>query len=267
MVDKKITALTEATFPEVDDLLALVTDVGGAPETKKIEVANFLQGAVAYAASATTETLSATRNLTDDDTAILLLDPGGANRTVTLPDEADGNHVFILINTADADGELLTVRDYALANTLAILGRGEMGMFVSNGTAFRMIQWERKSICMHKPGPIVIGNTYLRIPVPMFMSDANAPWAVYDVEAFVGVAGTTGDLTIQLNNGTNDLLSTRITIETGEYHSKAAAAQPVINSSYRSLSGIPFIYVDIDAVQTTAPYDLTIMLHVARPTT
>jgi len=264
MADKKITELTAASAAEISDLLAIVTDVGTAPETKKIAVDDLLLSTLAYAASVTTETLSATRSLTDADTAVLLFDPGGASRIVSLPDEADDNHVFIIINTGDADGEILTVKDYALANNLAILGRGEMGMFISNGTTYRRLQWERKSICMHRPGPLATGDTYMRIPVPDEFANSDLPWAIYGVEAFVGTAGTTNSTQIQLNNGSNDILSTKLYIDTGEYASKDAATAAVINNSYRSLSGVRFVDVDIDAVSTTAPYDLTIMLHVAR---
>ena len=40
MVDQKITELAELTIPEEEDLLAIVDDVVGSPETKKIEVGN-----------------------------------------------------------------------------------------------------------------------------------------------------------------------------------------------------------------------------------
>ena len=84
------------------------------------------------------------------------------------------------------------------------------------------------------------------------------------VEAFVGEAGATGTTDIQLNNGTNDILSTVLTIDTGEYWSGYAATPAVVDNSYRPLSDVDFIDVDIDAVSTTEPMDLTVILYLTR---
>lgn len=62
------------------------------------------------------------------DGTLQLMDPGGASRTVTLPavSNLDTGRVFAVYNTADADGELLTVNNPA-ASPLLVLNRGEIG--------------------------------------------------------------------------------------------------------------------------------------------
>ena len=43
MTDKKITELTALTIPDSGDLLAIVDDPSGSPETKKILVENLMK--------------------------------------------------------------------------------------------------------------------------------------------------------------------------------------------------------------------------------
>lgn len=125
MADKKITQLTEMTEITVDDLLVLVDDPGGTPETKKMKIQNFL----AYMrngwfldtntwtyASATTFTVS--RDVTDVfdlGTKVRLKQGGGwkyfyvvatsyssPNTTITVTGGAD----YSLINAPITDGYL-----------------------------------------------------------------------------------------------------------------------------------------------------------------
>lgn len=86
---------------------------------------------------ATTKTLTGTETLTDASKPVQYLDPGGADRDVTLPAEADANHVFVLANTADAD-ELLTVKNDG-GSTIGTVGEDETKLFVSDGTSWLML--------------------------------------------------------------------------------------------------------------------------------
>jgi hypothetical protein len=71
---------------------------------------------------------------------VLLLDPGGADRDVTLPAE-DGNTAsglgITIRNTADADGEDLVVKNDA-GTTIATLIRGDVGQFRNDGTSWKI---------------------------------------------------------------------------------------------------------------------------------
>jgi hypothetical protein len=80
------------------------------------------------------------------------------------------------------------------------------------------------------------------------------------VGATVITAGVTGNTTIQLNNLTNDFLSTVITIEDGKLNSYIAATPPVINATYKLVSPSNVIRVDVDSVSTTPPKGLIITL-------
>jgi len=84
-----------------------------------------------------TETLAAGKTLTDADKPLQFLDTGGVARDVTLPTAAAGNHVFIIVNTADA-AETITVKN-AAASTIGTVAQGENKIFVSNGAIWKQI--------------------------------------------------------------------------------------------------------------------------------
>jgi len=82
------------------------------------------------------ETLSGNRVLTTVDATIQKLDPGGADRDVTLPAEADSTDlVFIILNTADGAGENLVIKDDSPA-TLATIGPGTGAFCTCDGTGW-----------------------------------------------------------------------------------------------------------------------------------
>ena len=80
------------------------------------------------------ETLSANKTFQDSDKPLQFLDPGGADRTVTLPAEASSNHQFVIFNIADAF-EKLIVKDDA-DNVIGVVHKGNANTFISNGTAW-----------------------------------------------------------------------------------------------------------------------------------
>lgn len=82
-----------------------------------------------------TETLTGARTLTLKDGQFLKLDPGGANRDVTLPAIEKSDGVFIRIcNAADA-AENLVVKNAAAA-TIATLNQNEAAWFGCSGAAW-----------------------------------------------------------------------------------------------------------------------------------
>lgn len=93
-----------------------------------------VNNAIGRPSEATIETLTGNKTLTDSDKYYLYLDPGGADRDVTLPAVGSGNHPFIITNTADAF-ETLTVKN-AGGTTIAIIPRAATVTFFSSGSAW-----------------------------------------------------------------------------------------------------------------------------------
>lgn len=88
-----------------------------------------------YATFRNVETLTADKDLTDNDCPIQYLTPSGANRNVILPDEATGNHKFIIMNPTGTSYSLV-VKTYGSAATLATLSAGSMASFFSSGSEY-----------------------------------------------------------------------------------------------------------------------------------
>ena len=85
------------------------------------------------------------------------------------------------------------------------------------------------------------------------------------VHARVITAGTTGTTDIQIHNVTQaaDMLSTKITIDSGETGSDTAAAAPVIDAANDDVATNDLLRIDVDAVSTTAPKGLLVTLEFA----
>lgn len=100
------------------------------------------------------------------------------------------------------------------------------------------------------------GKGYLHIPPGM-----NGMNLVY-AHAQVISAGTTGTTDIQIHNVTDsqDMLSTKLTIDSGETGSNTAATAAVINASYDDVATNDLLRIDVDAISTTAPKGLLVTL-------
>lgn len=87
------------------------------------------------------------------------------------------------------------------------------------------------------------------------------------VHAEVITAGTTGTEDIQIHNvtGAADMLSTKLTIDSGETGSDTAATPAVIDTANDDVATNDLLRVDIDAVQTTAAKGLIITLDFKLP--
>ena len=86
-----------------------------------------------------------------------------------------------------------------------------------------------------------------------------------ECHAEVITAGTTGTTDIQIANVDNavDMLSTKLTIDSGETGSDTAATAYVINTVNNEVNENDVIRVDVDAVSTTPPQGLIITLGLA----
>jgi len=81
---------------------------------------------------------------------------------------------------------------------------------------------------------------------------------VKDVGAYVDTAGTTGVATIDINEAGTTILSTKITLDTGEKTSETAATPAVISDS--AIAADAIITFDIDGIHTTAAKGLIVWL-------
>lgn len=80
-------------------------------------------------------TLDAALTLDDTYPSLLKLDPGGANRNVTLPAIATSEGVFLwIVNAADA-AENLVVKN-AAADTIGTINQNEEGIFFCDGSSW-----------------------------------------------------------------------------------------------------------------------------------
>jgi hypothetical protein len=102
------------------------------------------------------------------------------------------------------------------------------------------------------------GKAYVHIPASLNGAVITA------VHAGVIAAGTTGTSDVQIariRSGTPvDVLSTELTIDSGETGSESAATAAVINASNDDLATNDRLRIDVDAVSTTAPEGLIVTL-------
>lgn len=94
---------------------------------------------------------------------------------------------------------------------------------------------------------IVVGDRAFEWEIPEDLDQS----VLIKVEGYINTAGT-GATEIQLRNRTTsaDMLSTKITIDSGEIRSKDAAVQPVIDAGQDTVSWGDMISVDVDAAAT-----------------
>lgn len=85
------------------------------------------------------------------------------------------------------------------------------------------------------------------------ISDDLDSLSLIDADGFITTASSSGIVTVQLRNitqGNVDILSTRITIDVGEFTSYTAAAPPVINPANDQVFTGNLIAVDVDVAGT-----------------
>lgn len=99
--------------------------------------------------------------------------------------------------------------------------------------------------------------------IPSVMAGMN----LVGVHARVIAAGTTGTTDIQIHNVTQaaDMLSTKLTIDSGETGSDSASTPAVIDGANDDVAAYDLIRIDVDAVSSTAPKGLLILLEFKLP--
>ncbi len=110
---------------------------------------------------------------------------------------------------------------------------------------------------------VSVGDEAARFFVPISMNGMN----LTDIECHVDTAGTTGTTDIQIRNVTQaaDMLTTKVTIDSGETSSLTAAAAPVIDAANDDVATGDKVRIDIDAASTTAPKGMQCGLTFATP--
>lgn len=105
---------------------------------------------------------------------------------------------------------------------------------------------------------VATGDGQFYIPVPAAYAGMN----LVEVKARVITAGTTGTMDVQIHNFTDavDMLSTKVTIDSGETSSETAATPYVINTATDDVADDDLLRVDVDAIHTTAAKGFIIVL-------
>lgn len=97
---------------------------------------------------------------------------------------------------------------------------------------------------------VTTGDGQVIMAVPASVNGMNLVAA----HAFVTTVSSSGTPTVQIRNVTDsqDMLSTKITIDASEYTSYTAATPPVINTSYDDVATGDLLAVDVDVAGTGA---------------
>lgn len=128
-----------------------------------------------------------------------------------------------------------------------------IGANVTNSVLSEAVSWS-----VSVSGTLATGDGQAYATIPAKLGGKR----IRRVHARVLTAGTTGTTDIQIANVTNsvDILSTKLTIDSGETGSDTAATAAVINHSNSLLATNDLLRIDIDAVSTTPPEDLIVTL-------
>ena len=217
------------------------------------------------ASEATTTTASADITLTNASNLIQYIDPGGASRIVTLPAVSVGNHGFIIVNRADADAEIITVKD-ASATVIGYVRRNESFFVISNGITWIMGNVPgsardtigiSQEIC-DSASAVSVGDGKIYILIP----DCVNGFDITGIRVELEVPSTSGTPTFMLARGRRatptsaytyaDILATAITIDANEYSSETASTPYVIDPTKCDLQAGDKIRVDCDVAGTGA---------------
>jgi hypothetical protein len=127
---------------------------------------------------------------------------------------------------------------------------GESGTSGSSGTAGTSTSNEVIVYCVEGASTLVVGNGVGYFTIPTSLNGLN----ITSCHAKLVTAGAGGNpLLIQLANvtgGHQDILSTKLMVNSGETDSSTAATTYVINTSYDDVATNDLIRIDIDQIST-----------------
>lgn len=188
------------------------------------------------------------------------------SRDATLCEDPNGNEIIKTTYVASAVNEV-TVKNAATGNNPST--------YMTGGDS--NIGWDIKmkgTGAMRKPTVVGIqvvasgtntstgdGKFFFRIPAELNGMNLTG------VAATVYTAGTTGTTDIQIRNKTDsvDILSTKLTIDSGETDSSTAATPAVIDTTKDDVVTGDVLAIDVDAVSTTPAKGLYVELRFELP--
>jgi hypothetical protein len=210
--------------------------------------------------------------------ASLTEDPDSLNAAKTLEVGVQTNNVDIRRGAAITGSRQYTLNrnvNMDVAGTTGTLTSGNCarfnadGVLVNAGSCRKVVQVE-----LFGPGQAVStgdGKAYFRVPTTLNGMNLVA------VTANVLTAGTTGTTNVDIDRcaatttgnvctGTvSDMLTTNLTIDSGENDSATAAATVVINTANDDVITGQILRINVDAVQTTAPQGLIVNMEFELP--
>ena len=246
MPDTRLSALTElaATPASTDEVYIRDVSESASAESKRITLANLLALYNALTATLTNKTF----------------DANGTGNSITNIENADIAAAAALVgsklvaSTATARG----------AVELAIVAETDTGTDATRAVtpdALAGSNFGEKTVEMvvFDFGTDVAtgdGKFYFHVPSPLDGMN------LVEVHAEVITEGTTNTTDIQIANATDstDMLSTPLTIDSGETGSDSAAVPAVIDGTKDDVATNDLLRIDVDSVSTTAPTGLLITL-------
>ena len=228
MPDKKISALGQLSVAQVEDILAVVDDIGGSPITKYITLQDLLSAV---------NKLNGT-TVTDAATDELLYIDGGVAKKVPINFFWQGLEDF-------ADN--MTVVPIASDTTMIIDG-GVIKYITMQNFNTRYVEVEPFSMAVPTDLSVTNGASVIHIPARL------DGMSLVEVHAQVSTAPTGTGITIQISVGATDMLSTLLTIDATDLGSHDAVAPAVIKSDGSEvISENDVVEVDVDVVGSTLP--------------
>jgi hypothetical protein len=191
-----------------------------------------------------------------------IIDLSGASFTVTLPAAATAGDGFLIgFKHNGTDGQLYTIdgdgSETINGQTTKVLSQAEQALIlVSDGSNWHIVGYSEGASymivqCVHN-------TTDLEVATDLAL--LTFPWkkTLVAVHAEVATAGTTGVTTIDIHKNGTTILSTKITIDSGETGSDTAATAAVISDSAVAENDV--YTFDVDGISTTAPKGLTVRM-------
>lgn len=257
MADLKITELTADTSPTSDDLIVTVNNPSVSPANRKVTIANL--NAVLDHDSLTNYVANEHIDWTADQGATNIHSGNipdlsgtykavGADETANVSAASDSAAGKVELAIAS---EVNTGSDTGRAITPDALAGSNLGTKALEVTVFDYAT------------AVATGDGKAYLTVPSSYNGMN----LVSVHARVITAGTTGTTDIQIYNLTQkaDMLSTKITIDSGETGSDTAATAAVIDTSNDDIASWDVLRIDVDAISTTAPKGLIVTLEFRLP--
>jgi hypothetical protein len=272
MADTKITALTECTDVQGDDLLAVV-DQSGTPATKKATVANVVHNPIIVAQASHGLAVGDVIKVTGANTYAKAQADTAANAEVVgvvsvvvdsgnfhyipfglmktgVPAVAAGTVLFLSDSTAGLLTSTAPTETGHILKPLAVVLENAVSMMVVN---FRGVMIAGGAISLHLKiiddlTSLATGDGAILFCISSDMNGMN----LVDADAYVTTVSSSGLPTIQLRNVTDscDMLSVKISIDATEFTSYTATTAPTINTTYDDVATGDIIAIDVDVAGT-----------------